>query len=437
MKKTTLFSLLFLMAVSVYGQDSTATYNRWTIEANVGQAKGKAPYSPGYYSSDPKTVLGRLQANSLSVAARYMIGPKFGFKVGLHYEDLKPTKDNGSQPFEMQMMGISVAGVVNASRLFDITDQLDRFGLLVHTGIKIDRMTSKTENRVTPYLYNDYGRTEYAGGLVVGVSPQYRFSKKMSVLLDVSLQNNFRQHFNWNGSYSDASNNLNGQLVSASLGLTYSLGKNDMHGDWAVIKDKNAKQLDALNKKIGDIENKMNDTDKDGVPDYLDQENNSVAGVAVDTRGRMIDMNRNGVPDELERFVEKTAKENSDKAVKQSSEDSVLRLVNEGYVCVYFDSGKSQPTEASTEGLDFMLTFLRNHPNDSIDIMGHADEIGNSKINESLAAKRAESIKTILVKAGINPSRLNVISKGIDNSVAPDSVEARRLVRRVTFKVAK
>ena len=115
----------------------------------------------------------------------------------------------------------------------------------------------------------------------------------------------------------------------------------------------------------------------------------------------------------------------------------MLRLVNEGYVCTYFDSGKAQPTEASTEGIDFILTFLRNHPNETIDIMGHADEIGNSKINESLALQRAENIKNILVKAGINPSRLNVISKGIDNSVAPDSAEARRLVRRVTFKVVK
>jgi len=40
-----------------------------------------------------------------------------------------------------------------------------------------------------------------------------------------------------------------------------------------------------------------------------------------------------------------------------------------------------------------------------------------------------------LIKAGIPASRLNVVSQGEDSSVAVDSPEARRLVRRVTFKV--
>jgi len=151
----------------------------------------------------------------------------------------------------------------------------------------------------------------------------------------------------------------------------------------------------------------------------------------------MIDLNRNGVPDELERYVEKTAKESSEKAIKETSEDAVLRLVNEGYVCTYFDSGKTKSTDASTEGVDFMLTFLRNHPNASIDIVGHADEIGKTDKNNLLAKERAENIKKVLVKAGIDPSRLNVISQGEDTSVAPDSPEARRLVRKVTFRVAK
>ncbi len=451
MKKITLVSFLLLLAVSfsVTAQDKkikkdsiSSEYNKWTIQVNVGQAKGVKPYMAGYYSSDSHTFIGKPQANSFSLGARYMIGPKFGFKFGFNYEDLKPVKDNKSLPFEMQIAGVSAEGVINLNRLFGIEDNLKRFGFLAHLGIKVDRMTSKTETPVPTVLdpkpiTHNYGRTEYNGSIIVGASPQYRITKKVAVLLDISIQNSFRQHFNWDGSYSDSSNNLNGQMVTTSLGLTYSLGKNDMHGDWAQIKDKNMQKLEALDKKIEDIQTLMNDTDKDGVPDYLDQENNSVAGVAVDTRGRMIDLNRNGVPDELERYVEKTAKESSEKAVKETSEDSVLRLVNEGYVCTYFESGKTKSTDASTEGVDFMLTFLRNHPKASIDIVGHADEIGNTANNNILAKQRAENIKKVLVKAGIDPSRLNVISQGEDTSVAPDSPEARRLVRKVTFRVAK
>lgn len=446
MKKITILSILVASAFSANSQEkkeenkSSTDYNRWTIEATVGQAKGVKPYATGYFSSDPRTFFGQPQANSLSIAGRYMIGPKFGVKLALHYEDLKPTNNNHSLPYEMEIMGFSFQGVVNLNRLFSIEDNLKRFGILGHAGVKVDRMTSKTEDFAgTTGLYgipaskNNGGRTEYNGGIILGVSPQYRFSKKMAVLLDVSIQNSFRQHFNWNGSYSSNNNNLNGQMVTTSLGITYSLGKGDIHGDWAIAKDKNLLEIEAIGKRVDNIEAQMNDIDKDGVADYLDQENNSVAGVAVDTRGRMVDLNRNGVPDELERYVEKSTKETAEK----SKEDAVLRLVNEGYVTAYYKSGKSEATDSSTAGIDFMLNFLRNHPGTSIDIIGHADELGKTTTNNDLALKRAENIKNILVKAGIDPSRLNTVSQGEDTSVAADSDAARKLVRKVTFRVVK
>jgi OOP family OmpA-OmpF porin len=176
----------------------------------------------------------------------------------------------------------------------------------------------------------------------------------------------------------------------------------------------------------------MNDTDKDGVPDYLDQENNSVAGVAVDTRGKMVDANRNGVPDELERYLDTnySTKEVTDKGM-------VEKLINDGYVAAYFEFNKSQPTNESTEGIDFILTYLRNNPGSTVDVFGHADTIGKSESNNILSDKRATNVKEILTKAGIDPSRVNVIASGEDSSVDENSEGARRLVRRVTFKVKK
>ncbi|MEC4005084.1 OmpA family protein [Flavobacterium sp. SUN052] len=436
MKKITLLSLLLVSATAVNAQDkvvkkdtASADYNRWTIEATFGQAKGVKPYTVGYYSSEPGKFLGKPQLNSFSLGARYMISPKFGFKGALQYNDLKNIKDNGSIPFEMQQIGLSVEGVVNASRLFGAEDAFKRFGLLLHAGIRIDQMKSKTAN-VVEHDHN-FGVVEYNGGIVTGISPQYRIGNKLSVLFDISIQNSYRQHFNWDGSYSDKTNNLNGQLITTSLGLTYSLGKNEIHGDWATIRDKNLDQIEALEKRVGEVETLMNDTDKDGVPDYLDQENNSVAGVAVDTRGKMVDLNRNGVPDELERYVDKSTKEISEK----SNVDMIKRLINEGYVTTYFDTGKANPTNVSTEGIDFIRTYLKNYPNSKIDIYGHADEIGSTEKNNALSQGRAEAVKAILVKAGIDASRLNVVPAGEDTSVEKDSEGARKLVRRVTFKI--
>jgi OOP family OmpA-OmpF porin len=82
-----------------------------------------------------------------------------------------------------------------------------------------------------------------------------------------------------------------------------------------------------------------------------------------------------------------------------------------------------------------MLTYLKSNPNANIDIIGYSDEIGDSAKNAKLALARANNVKKTLVKSGIDESRLNVISGGEDTSVDPDSKEARKMVRKVIFKL--
>ena len=81
------------------------------------------------------------------------------------------------------------------------------------------------------------------------------------------------------------------------------------------------------------------------------------------------------------------------------------------------------------------MTYLRNNPTASVDIIGHADEVGRSEYNDRLANARATNVKNILLKANIDSSRLNVISAGEDSSVDKTSEGARKLVRKVTFKI--
>jgi OOP family OmpA-OmpF porin len=223
----------------------------------------------------------------------------------------------------------------------------------------------------------------------------------------------------------------------ASLGLTYSFGKDNIHGDWAIIEENKLKEIGELEKRIGDLESMMNDSDKDGVPDYLDVENNSIAGVTVDNKGRMVDINNNGVPDELEKYMANkfVDKANVGTVIESANADMIKKMVNDGYVVIYFETGKSRPTPESTEGIGFMLTYLRNNVGASVEIVGHADEIGSSALNNKLANDRANKIKQIFLDSGIDASRLNIISEGEDTSVLKDSSDARRLVRRVTFKI--
>lgn len=446
MKKITLLLLLVASSSYIFAQEGdkkeeavdSQTYNKWTLEATAGQGKGIRPYEKGYFSSKANGFFGGIQANSYSIAARYMFSPVFGIRARFGYDDLQNQNGTDSKEFRLQMLSVRPEGVVNLNRLFKVEENLGRLGLLFHLGLDVSQVTSKTPN----VIENDHnnGISEYNGGICIGLTPQFRIAKKLAVTLDVTYLNNFRQHFNWDGSYSEGQNNLNGQYISTSLGLSYSFGKDKMHGDWAIIMDEKIEEINALNDRVNEMEALMNDSDKDGVPDYLDQENNSLAGVAVDTRGRMVDLNKNGVPDELETYFKNNGMMPSNSAItnnnnSKTTSDEARNLINGGYVSAYFDLNKTKPTNVSSQGIDFVLNYLRKNPDSKLEIFGHADELGSNAYNDKLSISRAESIKEVLIKAGVDASRIIVNSQGEDNSVDPKSAEARRIVRRVTFKV--
>ncbi len=446
MKKNTFLAFIAFTSFLVQAQENTvkknvspSEFNKLTIEFTLGQSKGVRPYTEGYYSSNNHS-FGTIAINSFNLGARYMISPLFGFKADFGHADLKSNSKTTSLPFKMGVYIVGIQGVINASRLFNIEKPIGKFGLLLHGGIQLSRLNSMSPDEMSKTIPNtvirshNYNHIDNNIGLIFGFSPQYRVSNKVSLISDVSIVNNFRQRFAWDGANSASNNNLSSQLASMSLGLTYSLGNNKMHGDWSIIKDKNQKVMDSLNNKISEIEALMNDTDKDGVPNYLDQENNSISGVAVDTKGKMIvDLNNNNISDELEKYIELKTKENNN----STNIDIAQRFINDGYVATYFDTGKVKPTNVSTQGIDFIRNYLKNNPTESISIIGHADGIGANVHNLKLSKDRAEAVKSVLIKLGIDASRLTAISSEEDKSVGVTSEEASKVFRRVTFKVKK
>ena len=452
MKKIILINFLALTFTSNYAQTksnvndksvsadtktTTSSYNKWSLELSSGQSKGVKPYTPGYYSSESQTFIGGFKFNNFNLGLRYMFSAKFGLKAGFSSENFKNSPY--SKKFETQQYRFGVEGVINACRLLDIQDQLGSFSLLIHGGVQMSSLTPKLDTGidVPTGLSSNYNNTENNIGVIYGVTPEFKITKKIAITVDFSVLSNFRQHLAWDGHTSDSNNNLAGQMINGTFGVSYSFGNKEIHGDWAKIISKEEAKIDALQKKIADVETLMNDTDKDGVPDYLDTENSSITGVAVDTKGKMIDLNKNSVPDELEKYLANSYVDKS--TFSKSSEvidaDFIKKLINGGYVTTYFETNKSTPTNVSTEGIDFILSYLRNNPTASVDVIGNSDEIGNANYNNKLAIARATSVKDTLVKAGINASRLNVISKGEDKTVDISSDNARRLVRRVVFRV--
>jgi outer membrane protein OmpA-like peptidoglycan-associated protein len=407
------FGLTTLSAQNETVAAKTTDFNQWSIELSGGFNKPQRPMTSGYYTTvvSPYTV---------DLGVRYMFNNKFGLKGDFGYNSF--TEEEGSMPFDTKYYRADLQGVANLGRIMNFETWTNTFGLLAHAGFGL----SFLERKDPTYL------KDRMGNFMIGVTGQIKLTDRIVLTGDFTTISNTKQNFAFDGASNNTIRGFNGSLFTGTAGITVYLGKNAKHADWTLD---NQDKFDAIDARFMAIENKMLDSDKDGVADYLDEEANTPAGAMVDTKGRSIDKNNNGVPDETEAYVLKNYATNTANSPLLSNNELITSLINGGYVAVYFDFNKSTPTNVSTEGTDFMLTYLRNNPAATIDIVGHADEIGRSAYNDKLSNARANNVKNTLVKAGISESRLNVIAAGEDTSVDKDSENARRLVRRVTFRV--
>ncbi len=66
----------------------------------------------------------------------------------------------------------------------------------------------------------------------------------------------------------------------------------------------------------------------------------------------------------------------------------------------------------SLETIERIVSYLKSHPNISLFISGHCDERGPEAYNLSLGTRRADSIRSTLVKHGVDPERIHTVSYG-------------------------
>lgn len=99
-----------------------------------------------------------------------------------------------------------------------------------------------------------------------------------------------------------------------------------------------------------------------------------------------------------------------------------------------FDSSDIQPE--TRRALDANVEVLKQHPRLVIMVEGHCDERGTVEYNLALGQRRAGSVRSYLVAAGINPDRVFTISYGREQPVdARSNEEAWARNRRAEFKV--
>jgi len=112
---------------------------------------------------------------------------------------------------------------------------------------------------------------------------------------------------------------------------------------------------------------------------------------------------------------------------KQTDRGMVLTLGD-----VLFETGKAELRPGALRNLYPLVTFLQKYPERRVVIEGYTDSVGSDAYNLDLSQRRAEAVRDLLLRNGVNTAQLTTHGYGKASPVASnDTVEGRQQNRRV------
>jgi outer membrane protein OmpA-like peptidoglycan-associated protein len=104
---------------------------------------------------------------------------------------------------------------------------------------------------------------------------------------------------------------------------------------------------------------------------------------------------------------------------------------------VLFTSGQADLKTAATGNLNKLVSFLNQYPDRTVVVEGYTDSVGTDDYNQGLSERRADSVKSYLVRQGVGAQRLSALGKGKQDPIAGnDSAGGRQQNRRVEVVIS-
>jgi len=104
---------------------------------------------------------------------------------------------------------------------------------------------------------------------------------------------------------------------------------------------------------------------------------------------------------------------------------------------VLFDTGSATLKPGAREKVAKIAGVLLAYPGLSIEIEGHTDSVGNEDYNQQLSERRAEMVRSYLVRQGIPPTAVTAVGLGENQPVVSnDTASGRQQNRRVELVVS-
>jgi len=179
------------------------------------------------------------------------------------------------------------------------------------------------------------------------------------------------------------------------------------------------------------------DSDGDGVPDYKDKCPDTPAGVKVDENGCAVDSDGDGVPDSIDKCPNTPAGTKVDATgcpTIKLTKNKYGELTYKFEVHFPFNSAYIAPKYYPT--IKKFAEWLKVHPEVKAEIQGHTDSIGSARYNLILSTRRARAVYLKLIKFGAPKDRLSYKGYGESHPIAPNNTpQGRAMNRRVVAKI--
>ncbi len=103
---------------------------------------------------------------------------------------------------------------------------------------------------------------------------------------------------------------------------------------------------------------------------------------------------------------------------------------------IHFNFLSAALTEDSKPIIGRAATVLAEYPELRLEIQGHTDSDGDPAFNHELSRKRAESVRSELIKSGVDKARINAVGYGGTKPKASNETEEGRATnRRIEFRL--
>ena len=107
-------------------------------------------------------------------------------------------------------------------------------------------------------------------------------------------------------------------------------------------------------------------------------------------------------------------------------------------VKVYFDYGKANLRDDAQDLLKQAIFTLQRNPRADILVTGNADVRGSEKYNLKLGERRADTVQDFLVRQGLAPERVRILSRGKLDALAPShDILGMQKDRNAQFMIAE